>query len=164
MDQQQTIAVTAAAFFAVLALLLALTSHRRISVMRKSLLMLQGKYDGKTLLDAVAAYVEHVDGLERNLGALGKRQEELFALLGRSARNLGVTRYDAFDDMGGRLSFSAALLDDHGDGVVITSINGRTESRAYAKVIEGGDSEHNLSPEERDAISEALGGRQKVRR
>ena len=164
MDQQQTIVVTAAAFFAVLSFLIALMSHRRISVMRRSLLLLQGKFDGKTLLDAVATYVGEVQGLERNLEAVAKRQEELFATLGRSARNLGVTRYDAFDDMGGRLSFSAALLDDHGNGVVITSINGRTESRAYAKVIEGGDSEHNLSPEEKGAISEALGGRQKVRR
>lgn len=163
MDTQQTIAVTAATFFGVLGLLLAITSHRRISVMRKSLLVLQGKFEGKTLLDAVSHYVNEVRGIESDLDKVSARQEELFAMVGRSARNLGVVRYDAFDDMGGKLSFSAALLNDHGDGVVITSINGRTESRAYAKVIEGGDSEHNLSPEEKNAISEAL-GRQKVRR
>jgi hypothetical protein len=55
------------------------------------------------------------------------------------------------------LSFSAALLDDHGDGLVITSINGRTETRTYAKPIANLRSEHNLSDEERAAIAGAAG-------
>ena len=46
-------------------------------------------------------------------------------------------RYDAFGDMGGRLSFSVALLDDAGDGLVLTSINGRTETRTYCQGREG---------------------------
>jgi hypothetical protein len=58
--------------------------------------------------------------------------------------------------MGGRLSFSAALLNDHGDGIVITSINGRSETRTYAKPVKGLTSEHNLSEEEREAIAAAL--------
>jgi hypothetical protein len=72
-----------------------------------------------------------------------------------------MVRYDAFEDMGGRLSFSAALLDDHGNGVVITSINGRTETRTYAKPIVNLKSEHNLSDEERAAIEGAVAGRAK---
>jgi hypothetical protein len=66
-------------------------------------------------------------------------------------------RYDAFGDMGGRMSFTAALLDDSGDGLVITSINGRTEARAYAKGVKQGTSDQSLSPEETEAISLALG-------
>src|SRR5688500_10205052 len=72
-------------------------------------------------------------------------------------RHVAVVRYDAFPDMGGRLSFSAALLDDAGDGLVLTSINGRSETRTYAKGIKGGRSEHALSPEEEQAISHARG-------
>jgi hypothetical protein len=67
-----------------------------------------------------------------------------------------MVRYDAFEDMGGRLSFSAALLDDHGDGIVLTSINGRTETRTYAKPILSTESEYNLSEEERAAIAGAM--------
>ena len=63
-------------------------------------------------------------------------------------------RYDAFGDMGGRLSFSAALFDDSGDGLVLTSINGRSETRTYAKALVGLQSEHTLSPEEQQAIRE----------
>ena len=67
-------------------------------------------------------------------------------------RHVAVVRYDAFGDMGGRLSFSAALYDDRGNGVVISSINGRSETRTYAKALVDLRSEHTLSPEEKDAI------------
>ncbi|MQA86224.1 MAG: DUF4446 family protein [Streptosporangiales bacterium] len=60
--------------------------------------------------------------------------------------------------MGGRLSFSLALLTAIGDGVILTSINGRTETRTYAKVIRGGEPTHPLSPEEERAVAEARRG------
>jgi len=69
----------------------------------------------------------------------------------------GVTRYDAFDNHGGQLSFSAALVNEAGDGVVLTGINSRMETRTYAKPVRGGDSPHNLSDEERTAIALAIG-------
>ncbi|MEX2587727.1 MAG: DUF4446 family protein [Actinomycetota bacterium] len=162
MDQQTLISVvTAGAAF--LALLAAIVANNRLSGIRRSLLMLQGRKDGQTMLEVLANYTSRIDSFEKVLRKQNKRQEELFAMLGRSARNLGVVRYDAFDDMGGRMSFSAAFLDDHGNGLVITSINARAESRAYAKTIRGGTSDHNLSTEEQAAIADAL-GTQKAKR
>ena len=73
----------------------------------------------------------------------------------RAMRHVAVVRYDAFADMGGRLSFSAALFDAQGDGLVISSINGRSETRTYAKALRAHESEQTLSPEEQQAISEA---------
>jgi hypothetical protein len=58
--------------------------------------------------------------------------------------------------MGGRLSFSAAILNAHGDGLVITSINGRQDTRCYAKQVRAGTSIHNLSGEEEQAIRDAM--------
>ena len=58
--------------------------------------------------------------------------------LADAIRHVAVVRYDAFGDMGGRLSFSVAMLDDSGDGLVLTSINGRTETRTYAKGVKAG--------------------------
>jgi uncharacterized protein YoxC len=72
---------------------------------------------------------------------------------------IALVRYDAFDDMGGALSFSAALLDDHRHGMVISAINGRSETRCYAKPVVDGRSEHTLSSEEDEAISAAIEGR-----
>jgi hypothetical protein len=54
------------------------------------------------------------------------------------------------------LSFSCALLDDHGTGAVLTSINGRQETRVYAKPVAEGRSSYNLSAEEEEAIRRAL--------
>ena len=71
-------------------------------------------------------------------------------------RRVAVVRYDAFEDVGGRLSFSCALLDDHANGVVVTSINGRQDTRVYAKPVTGGKSGYNLSIEEEEAIRQAL--------
>lgn len=76
----------------------------------------------------------------------------------RAIRNVAMVRYDAFQDMGGRLSFSLALLDSTGDGIVLSSINAHSETRTYAKVIQRGESTHDLSPEETQALEHARRG------
>ncbi len=85
-------------------------------------------------------------------------RQEVAALRAENAqalRHVAVVRYDAFTDTGGQLSWSLALLDDSGGGVLVTSIQGRNESRTYAKNVAGWASESQLSPEEEDAISQA---------
>jgi hypothetical protein len=67
-------------------------------------------------------------------------------------RHLAVVRYDAFGDMGGHLSWSLALLDDGGNGVVLTSIHGRSDARTYAKNVSDWSCDQQLSPEEEEAI------------
>jgi hypothetical protein len=89
--------------------------------------------------------------------APGRGGTEPSAVDPRALRHVGVVRYDAFGDMGGRLSFSAALFDDEGNGLVISSINGRSETRTYAKQLVDLRSDHTLSPEEEDAIRLARG-------
>ena len=89
--------------------------------------------------------------------APGRVGTEPSAVDPRALRHVGVVRYDAFGDMGGRLSFSAALFDDEGNGLVISSINGRSETRTYAKPLVDLRSDHTLSPEEEDAIRLARG-------
>src|SRR5215218_6564491 len=94
------------------------------------------------------ALPEDVIGLRREVAAL--RVETHGAL-----RHLAVVRYDAFGDMGGHLSWSLALLDDAGDGVVLTSIHGRSDARTYAKSVSSWTCEQQLSPEEHEAIAHA---------
>jgi Protein of unknown function (DUF4446) len=90
------------------------------------------------------------------MSQLAGGERKLAGMMQGVIQHVGVVRFDAFEDMGGRLSFSAALLNGHGDGVVITSINGRQDTRCYAKQVRGGTSIHNLSDEEEQAIREAL--------
>lgn len=111
------------------------------------------------IFDAVARVRRDVGELRDDLAGLRREAEELRGIVDDSVSRVGVVRYDAFEDMGGALSFSAALLDGNGDGVVFSAINGRTEGRTYAKPLTDGKSEFNLSPEESAAIELALGGR-----
>ena len=76
----------------------------------------------------------------------------------RALRDVAVVRYDALHEMSGQFSFSLALLDAMGDGVVLSSINGRAETRTYAKPVVGGEGELELSPEEAQAVHTARRG------
>jgi hypothetical protein len=96
----------------------------------------------------VDALPEDVVGLRQEVAAL--RAEAAGAI-----RHLGIVRYDAFGDVGGRLSWSLALLDDRGDGVVLTAIHGRSEARSYAKSIAGWSCDQPMSPEEQEAVGSA---------
>ena len=121
-----------AAVLALLALLVSLLTHRRVGRRR-------------------------ADGTDLPTDVLGLRREvaALRAEAGDGLRHLAVVRYDAFGDMGGHLSWTLALLDDTGDGVVLSSIHARTEARTYAKNVARWTSDQQLSPEEEEAISHA---------
>ena len=107
------------------------------------------------ILDGQAAKIERLEAAVRSLAATDRRQE---VLIKGAVRHMGLVRYDAFEDVGGRLSFSCALLDDQASGVVMTSINGRHDTRVYAKPILEGQSSYDLSVEEEEAIRRAIAG------
>jgi hypothetical protein len=73
----------------------------------------------------------------------------------RALRDVAIVRYDALNEGAGQLSFSLALLNSVGDGVVVSSINGRTETRTYAKPVVAGHGTLELSPEETKAVRTA---------
>jgi hypothetical protein len=73
----------------------------------------------------------------------------------RALRDVAIVRYDALQEMSGQLSFSLALLNAVGDGVVLSSINGRAETRTYAKPLRAGKGVQELSPEEAQAVYSA---------
>jgi hypothetical protein len=95
------------------------------------------------------------DDLPEDPRALRQEVAALRVENGQALRHVAVVRYDAFTDTGGQLSWSLALLDDSGSGVVLTSIQGRNESRTYAKNVVAWSSESQISPEEEEAISRA---------
>jgi Protein of unknown function (DUF4446) len=107
--------------------------------------------------------VAYAGELQRAFEALTARVEELSADTEATARRLegaithsAVVRYDAYEEMSGRQSSSVALLDDHRNGVVLSSILQRDQARVYAKQINGGETELGLSPEEQQALDAAL--------
>src|SRR5688572_18529939 len=154
-----TLALAAVAAVALLSLLIVFGLMIRLRKVRKEYMVLRGERGDRDILGAVGGALRRVETVEDRVDSVVKAQQEQAAIGRFALQKFYMVRYDAFDDMGGRLSFSAALLDDHGDGLVLTSINGRTETRTYAKQVVGLTSEHNLSEEERGAIAGAAANR-----
>ena len=111
----------------------------------------------ETVVDVMGRTMEEFTDLRQDVLQLEKNLAVTRRDLSAALRHVSVVRYDAFGDMGGRFSFSAALLDDNGDGLIITSIHARTETRTYLKGLASGSSDITLSPEEEQAVQLAKG-------
>ena len=126
------------------------------AAVRRRLITIQGQAGREDILEAVSRQIEEVRALRGDIHAIGGELQRLAEAFRGALQRFAVYRYDAFEDMGGQLSFSAAILNDHGDGIVISCINGRQEARTYAKPVARATSPYNLSPEEQEAIRMAL--------
>lgn len=156
--EQMTLALAIVAAFAFICFIFVIIFAMKLRRARREYMTLRGDAGDRDIVSAVSHWVKQVKSADERMDVIAASHEELLAKTRRSLQRFHMVRYDAFDDMGGRLSFSAALLDDHGDGVVLTSINGRTETRTYAKPVQGLTSDHNLSEEEQEAIAGAVAG------
>ncbi len=127
--------------------------------------------DQRAVLGASGAedLVAHAAGLEREFrvlhayvedaaARLHERMAEAEARLDGAVAYRALVRYDAYGEMSGHQSTSIALLDARRDGVVLSSILHRDQARLYAKRVEGGVGELELSPEEAEAVRLALAG------
>lgn len=154
------VAVLAIAGLAIglLGLLIGCVALLRLRRMRRHYEVLQGEDGVESFVTAVSRKTAEVASLRDDVERTRAHVEALRVDLSDAIRHVAVVRYDAFNDMGGRMSFSAALLDDAGDGLVFSSINARTETRTYAKGVKAGESDAILSPEEEQAIGYARRG------
>lgn len=93
--------------------------------------------------------------------AIEKNRINIKALKGQirtTYQKLGVLKYDAFDQMGGKLSFCLALLDESNNGFILNSIHATDSNYVYIKEIEGGVCRINLGDEEAIALKQAMSG------
>jgi len=130
----------------------------RLSRLHRSLALLQAAEGRETFVDVVARTISEFHDLRDDVADLDSTLQLTRRELAQALRHVSVVRYDAFGDLGGRFSFSAAMLDDSGDGLVLTSIHGRTETRTYVKGLTNGQPDVELSPEEFEAVKLAKRG------
>ena len=100
--------------------------------------------------------MKRIDGLSERVEALNKLHHELEDLSQRTLQKVAVIRYNPFSDTGGDQSFAIALLDSLGNGVVLSSLHSRTDTRVFAKPVQSGRSKYQLSDEEQEAVKKAL--------
>jgi hypothetical protein len=159
LSEPQGIVAIAAAAVAVVALLGCLALALSLRRLRAGQRLVLGESErdviahAADLQDAFGALREYVadaaQGLEERLEAV-----EL-ALQGAIAHR-SLVRYDAYNELSGQQSMSIALLDGNRSGIVLTCIHHRDQARVYAKQVRAGQSELELSPEEAEAVQQAL--------
>lgn len=111
-----------------------------------------GETDLKKILEKILALQSQN---QEEIRKVGEKIEELEREGFSHVQKIGVVRFNPFPDTGGDHSFVVTLLDGNLDGVVITSLHTRENTRTYVKPIEKGKSKFELSKEERQALERA---------
>jgi hypothetical protein len=130
--------------------------QRSDALLRRRLRRLIGEGEGVGLDELLDRQFRRLDTVAERVEALNRLHHELEALSQQSIQKVGVVRFNPFADTGGDQSFAVALLDAAGNGVVLSSLHGRADTRIFAKQVQAGRSKHALSDEEQDAIRKAL--------
>ena len=112
--------------------------------------------DGGNLEKLINNHVDEVNMVVKEQKELRQELERIDAILAKAITRIAVVRFDAFSDMANDLSYCVAMLDSNGNGIVISGIFGREDSRTYVKPIVDGVSSYKLTQEEEKALREAM--------
>ena len=146
-----------------LALILAVVLAVKLRRLRAAQRAILGDADQRDLVQHAArlerGFAELRDWVEDAAAGIEARMSGTEERIANCVAHRSLIRYDAYGEMSGRQSSSLALLDANRSGVVLSSILHRESARVYVKQIVAGESELELSPEEKQAIETALAGR-----
>jgi hypothetical protein len=162
MDELTTtegIVALAAAGVALIALLLAIVLGVKLRRMRNAQRAVLG--DGRRDLvshseELQTAFTQLRDWVEESIEHFERRMTDAEQRVDGCVAYRSLVRYDAYNELSGHQSSSVALLDARKSGVVLTSIVHRDQARLYVKQLHEGEAEHELSPEEQEAVDQAL--------
>ena len=130
--------------------------HMKYSRLRVSYLSFMKGKDGKSLEESILDRLEEMDELSeatmRNRAEIRKINEKLLS----NFQKVGILKYDAFHEMGGKLSFVLTLLDGNNSGYIINSVHSREGCYNYIKEIVNGESYIELSEEELESLQKAI--------
>lgn len=121
---------------------------------RFDLLLEKGKL--KDLKEVLFKQIDKAKDQEEAINRVVDRVKNLENISERTFQKIGVVRFNPFNNLGGNQSFVIALLDKQNNGFVISSFFIKEGNRVYAKAIQNGKSDHQLSDEEREAIERAI--------
>jgi len=153
------LAAAGAALMALIWLLVLSVKLRRLRAGQHAVLGKNGQRD--LIAHAAAletAFVQLRDWVEETAAGLERRMGTAEQRIDGCVAYTSLIRYDAYGEMSGRQSSTLALLDSDRTGVVLSSILHRDQARVYVKQVRQGESEFELSPEEREAIEAAMAG------
>ncbi len=129
-----------------------------IKKLKKRIDKLTAGGDGKSLETNIVSLFEDVKMLKGTAEKNRKDIRQIYKNLEGTFQKMGLVKYDAFNQMGGKLSFSLALLDENDNGFIINSVHSTDGCYSYTKEIKNGESSIDLGKEEAQALAIAKGG------
>ncbi len=129
---------------------------RRVRGIAAHLALLTRGEGGRDLGDVLEAHLAKVYAVSRRQDDIDARAGALERQARRSMQGISVVRYNTFEDTGGNQSFALAVCDPEGNGVVLSSLHARNQTRVYAKGVAAGAAEGALSEEETEALRQAM--------
>jgi hypothetical protein len=138
----------------ILAITIGVLTFLVIQLQKKLRIFMNGK-DAANLETTLFDLTEKSKTIEQTLQSHKEGLEYIDARVKRSIRGYSLVRYDAYDNAGGEQSFASGLLDEYGDGYVLSVITNRNHVGVYAKKIVAGKAETSLTPEEEQALNTA---------
>lgn len=148
--------VTSMAVILVIMLGIMINQAMKLSYMKKRYRKMMTGVDGANLERLLMGHIDEVKRVVEENQRIDAENHRMDELLQTAITRVGVVRFRAFEDMGSDLSYAVALLDSHNNGVVLSSIFGREDSRSYVKPIEAGQSTYTMTEEESQALREAM--------
>ena len=143
------------AMILVLFILLFVQNHRNKKMMQRLSKFMKGK-EAASLEDEIVELFEDNQYMRAATEENKKDIEDIYKKMSKCFRKVGIVKYDAFQQMGGQLSFSLALLDEKDNGFVLNSIHSVDGCYSYTKEIRHGECSLDLGEEERQALEEAI--------
>lgn len=129
----------------------------RISRLNRLYARLTRGTSGGNLEEILHEFMGTVTDVSRRMAALETAAARLDERQQGCLQRVGIVRFDAFEDVGGKQSFAVAMLDAQRNGIVLSSVYSRSDVRVYAKAIHDGQPSHPLSREEAQAMERAEG-------
>ncbi len=139
----------------ILIILLTSNLYRMGKVVKKYNQLMKGM-EGKNLEEMLTSHLKTVNKMFSKTLEIESEYKSAKKMAEKSVQRLEIVRFNAFDDTGSDLSFAVAMLDSFGDGVVLSSLFARDETRTYAKPVNKGQSNYHLSDEEKEVIRLAM--------
>ncbi|CAM3630807.1 DUF4446 family protein [Marinicrinis lubricantis] len=150
------ILLAVAAALCILFIIIVLTLWVKLGKLRKLYMKMLGGEPSSNLEELLIRIQEQLKVDSERLKEHDQAIERINQKLRKMKGNAAVIRYSAFSQQGNNLSFSMAIVDEESSGVVLSGIHTREESYVYAKPVVNGQSEYALSPEEKEALHQAL--------
>ena len=132
---------------------------RRVSSLTARLSGLTRGEGGRSLEAVLEAHLRRVGEVDASVRSLEQRTAALEAQGRKAVQRVGLVRFNPFEDTGSNQSFALAMLDEDGDGVIVSSLHTRNATRVYVRPVSGGVAEKALSDEEAQALSQATTAR-----